>query len=103
MTRATPHPAPALKEGYQALAAGDAAAAEMAARFDAAVVYGYIRRGRDGSHRVSIEGPLELVRTGDREQDVIANTAMLTKRIETTILQEPEQWVWMHRRWRRRP
>jgi len=79
------------------------AAAQMAARFDAAVVYGFIRREDDGRHRVTIEGPLELVKSGNAEQDIITNTTMLTKRIESTILRNPEQWVWMHRRWRRRP
>lgn len=79
------------------------AAAEMAARFGAPVVYGFIRRGPDGRHRVTIVGPLDLMRSGHPDRDIITNTAMLTKCIETTILQEPEQWVWMHRRWRRRP
>ncbi len=79
------------------------AAASMAMKFDAPVVFGYIRRGRDNRHTVTIEGPLELSRTGDDKKDIIANTSMLTKKIEACILDDPEQWVWMHRRWRRQP
>lgn len=79
------------------------AAVQMAIRFDAPVVYGAIHRGQDGRHVVDIEGPIELLRTGNDADDLRQNTARLTKLIENTIIREPEQWVWMHRRWRRRP
>lgn len=79
------------------------AAASMALKFDAPVIFGYIQRGKNNRHTAVIEGPLDLIRTGDREKDVIANTAMFTKMIEKAIKKNPEQWVWMHRRWRRQP
>jgi KDO2-lipid IV(A) lauroyltransferase len=79
------------------------AAASMALKFGAPVVYGYIHRNRDNRHTVTIEGPLDMVRTGDLEKDIVLNTAMLTKKIEASIRRDPEQWVWMHRRWRRQP
>jgi KDO2-lipid IV(A) lauroyltransferase len=79
------------------------AAASMAIKFDAPVIFGYDRRTADNRHTVTIEGPLDLVRTGDFEKDVVANTAMLTGKIEDAIRSDPEQWVWMHRRWRRQP
>lgn len=79
------------------------AAASMAIKFDAPVVFGYIRRARNDRHIVTIEGPLDLVLTGNREKDIIDNTAMMTEKIEGCILKAPEQWVWMHRRWRRQP
>ncbi len=79
------------------------AAAQMAFRFGAPVVFGYVQRGSDNRHTITIEGPLELTRTGNDEEDIRTNTAMFTKMIENAILQNPEQWVWMHRRWRRQP
>jgi KDO2-lipid IV(A) lauroyltransferase len=79
------------------------AAASMAIKFGAPVVFGTIRRGIDNRHTITIEGPIELVRTGNTEKDVISNTAMFTKKIEDCIKGNPEQWVWMHRRWRRQP
>jgi KDO2-lipid IV(A) lauroyltransferase len=79
------------------------AAASMAIKFGAAVVFGYVERGRDNRHAVTIEGPLEMLETGDAEKDIITNTAMLTKKIEDAVRKNPEQWVWMHRRWRRQP
>ena len=79
------------------------AAAQMAIKFGASVVFGHIRRQADGRHVGSIEGPLELVRTGNDEADITANTALFTKMIEDVVRRNPEQWVWMHRRWRRQP
>jgi KDO2-lipid IV(A) lauroyltransferase len=79
------------------------AAASMAIRFGAPVVFGWIWREPDNTHKAYIEGPLELIRTGNNESDIVANTAMFTKRIEECIMRNPEQWVWMHRRWKRRP
>lgn len=79
------------------------AAAQMALRFGAPVIFGYIQREQNLRHRVVIEGPLDLVHTENTDEDIKMNTAMFTKRIESAILQKPEQWVWMHRRWRRQP
>ncbi len=79
------------------------AAASMAIKFNAPVIFGYIRRSKNDRHTVTIEGPLDLIMTGNREKDIIDNTAMMTKKIEGCILNAPEQWVWMHRRWRRQP
>jgi len=79
------------------------AAASMALKFGAPVIFGYVHRGKDNRHTIRIEGPLSLIQTGDRDKDVLENTAMLTKMIEHAIQDNPEQWVWMHRRWRRQP
>lgn len=79
------------------------AAAQMAIKFNASVVFGFIHRERDGRHTIFIEGPLELIRSGHEEEDIVSNTALFTRKIEEAIRMDPEQWVWMHRRWRRRP
>ena len=79
------------------------AAAQMALRFDAPVLFIYTRRTGNDQHRIIAEGPIELIRTGDHEKDMVINTAVFTKQIEDAIMRHPEQWVWMHRRWRRQP
>lgn len=79
------------------------AAAQMAIKFNASVVFGFSHRDRDGGHTVVIEGPIEMIRSGDESADIISNTAMLTRKIEMAVFADPEQWVWMHRRWRRQP
>jgi KDO2-lipid IV(A) lauroyltransferase len=79
------------------------AAAQMAIKFGAPVLFGYDQRGSDNRHTITIEGPLELTRSGNDKEDIRTNTAMFSKKIEHAIIQNPEQWVWMHRRWRRQP
>jgi KDO2-lipid IV(A) lauroyltransferase len=42
-------------------------------------------------------------RTGDDEVDTVANTAKCTAAIEAYVRQYPDQWLWVHRRWKTRP
>lgn len=55
--------------------------------------------------RYSFRGsaPLEAVRTGDREMDIEANTRRYTAALEAFIRDDPDQWLWVHKRWRTRP
>jgi Kdo2-lipid IVA lauroyltransferase/acyltransferase len=54
-------------------------------------------------YRVEFDHPVELVRTGNDEADAMANTARFTKVIEEHIRRYPDQWLWVHRRWKTRP
>jgi Kdo2-lipid IVA lauroyltransferase/acyltransferase len=47
--------------------------------------------------------PLGVATGGDVEADAIANTALFTKVIEEYVRQYPDQWLWVHRRWKTRP
>ncbi len=69
----------------------------------APVVPVFIQREMVGSHRVTIEPALPPPTTGDREEDVAVFTAAFSRVVESRIRQSPEQWFWMHRRWRTRP
>jgi KDO2-lipid IV(A) lauroyltransferase len=46
---------------------------------------------------------MELLRTGNADADIRANTAAFTRAIEDAVRRNPEQWLWMHRRWKTRP
>lgn len=49
-------------------------------------------------------GPIvELVRTGDRARDLELNTANFTAALEKLIRKYPDQWLWIHKRWKTRP
>lgn len=77
-------------------------AAVLALRAGVPVVPGFASRLQDGRVRVTCETPIDL--GARREPEVAAAlTALLTARIEAQVRTYPEQWVWMHRRWRRQP
>ena len=46
---------------------------------------------------------IDLVNTGDADADALANTARFTEVLEGYVRAYPEQWLWMHRRWKTRP
>ena len=78
--------------------------AKVALRTEAAVVPGFLVWDQSRSRYVLRFGErLPLARTGDAEADVLANTARFTATIEDYVRQYPEQWLWMHRRWKTRP
>jgi KDO2-lipid IV(A) lauroyltransferase len=56
-----------------------------------------------GKYKICFEPALKLVSTGDDESDAVANTAMFTKAIEDYVVKYPDQWLWVHRRWKTRP
>jgi Kdo2-lipid IVA lauroyltransferase/acyltransferase len=78
--------------------------ARVALHTEAAVVPGYaywdekIRK-----YRLRFEPPVELTRSGNVERDIVENTQRFAKVIEGIIREHPEQWVWLHARWKTRP
>jgi KDO2-lipid IV(A) lauroyltransferase len=78
--------------------------ARIALRTDAAVVPGFtiwdpvLRK-----YRLRFDPALQLIRTGHLEADIAANTQMFTKVIEDYVRRYPDQWLWVHRRWKTRP
>jgi KDO2-lipid IV(A) lauroyltransferase len=56
-----------------------------------------------GEYRLHFGEEIALVDTGDAERDSVANTAVFTAVLEGYIRAYPEQWLWMHRRWKTRP
>jgi KDO2-lipid IV(A) lauroyltransferase len=78
--------------------------ARIALKTDAAVVPTFtIWDSALGKYRLRFDPALELVRSGDLEADIKTNTQMFTKVIEGYVRTYPEQWLWVHRRWKTRP
>jgi KDO2-lipid IV(A) lauroyltransferase len=75
----------------------------LALHTGAPVIPGYVVRMDDGRYRFIFEEEVELVRTGDREQDVLINTQKYTRIIEDTVRKYPDQWLWVHQRWKTVP
>ncbi len=78
--------------------------ARIALRTDAAVVPGFtiwdpvLRK-----YRLRFDPAVNLVRTGNDEADIVTNTQIFTKIIEDYVRRYPDQWLWVHRRWKTRP
>lgn len=78
--------------------------ARVALRTGAAVVPGFLRWDEPGrKYILSFAPALELCRSGDDEADVMKNTARFTKVIEEFVRAHPDQWLWVHKRWKTRP
>ncbi len=72
----------------------------LALHTEAPVLPGYIVRLPDGRYRLVVGPEVEITRTGDRAKDVLANTQRFTKVIEETVRRYPDQWFWVHQRWK---
>ncbi len=78
--------------------------ARVALHTGAAVVPGYAYWDENiQKYRLRFEPPVELTRSGDTERDVFENTQRFAKVIEEIIRKHPDQWVWVHKRWKTRP
>jgi len=75
----------------------------LAMRTDAPVLPIFNFRRPDGRYRVVIEPEVVLVRTGDKGQDIEKNTELFTQIIEKHVRDYPDQWLWVHQRWKTRP
>ncbi|HKC61677.1 MAG TPA: lipid A biosynthesis acyltransferase [Myxococcales bacterium] len=78
------------------------APADLALRLGAPAVFARIRRVAPGMHRIRVSR-LAVPASGDAEADSLALTAAATEAIEEEVREHPDQWVWMHPRWRTRP
>jgi KDO2-lipid IV(A) lauroyltransferase len=77
--------------------------AVLAIRTGTPVVPAFIRRERAGRHLVEIQPALLPPGRGTGEQGVVELTLRCTRAIEAAVRATPEQWLWIHDRWRTRP
>ncbi|MBN2383933.1 lysophospholipid acyltransferase family protein [bacterium] len=78
-------------------------AASLALKTGSPILVGSIIRQEDDRHIFHIDGPYRFSASGEKKADQVRITAALTKEIERIIRAHPDHWVWMHRRWKRRP
>lgn len=78
--------------------------AKIALRTGAAVVPGFtVWEETERRYVLRFEPEVELQRSGDEDADVENNTARFTAVVERWVRQYPDQWLWVHRRWKTRP
>ena len=78
--------------------------ARLARRTGAAVVPAYnYWDPRIGKYRLRYEPALELTATEDEQSDIFNYSARFNQVIEDYVRRFPDQWMWVHRRWKTRP
>lgn len=75
----------------------------LALKTGAAVVPTYIYLGDDNLQHMYVLPEIPMTISGDEDRDVRVNTQILTNFIEEKIREHPDQWVWMHERWKTKP
>lgn len=76
--------------------------ARIAYKTGAALVPAFVVRGVDGRFEMHVEREIEVPRTGDAEKDILETVRRYTEVIESYVKAYPDQWVWMHERWKTR-
>ncbi|MGD9300683.1 MAG: hypothetical protein PVI13_03855 [Desulfobacterales bacterium] len=58
---------------------------------------------RDGSGRLTlvVKPPIEIKRRGDLRSDIQFNTQLISDAVENAVRQYPDQWFWVHKRWKK--
>jgi KDO2-lipid IV(A) lauroyltransferase len=77
--------------------------ARMALRTGAAVMSAFTIRLPNGKYVLEIGPKMEISNTGDLDEDVLLNTQNFIKVIEEYVRKYPEQWLWLHQRWKTKP
>jgi Kdo2-lipid IVA lauroyltransferase/acyltransferase len=72
----------------------------LALKTGAAIVPTYVHLGDDDLQHMHILPEIPMRVTGNEDEDVVYNTQVLTDFIEGVIRKHPDQWVWMHERWK---
>jgi KDO2-lipid IV(A) lauroyltransferase len=78
--------------------------AHVARKTGAAVLPGFMLWERSEGRYVLHFGPeIQIPHTANVYADILAGTELCTRAIESWIRRYPDQWLWIHRRWKTRP
>ena len=77
--------------------------AVLALKTGAPLIFSLSIRQSDDMHHVYISPAVHTETTDDFERDVERYTAQMLKQLETYIHKYPEQWLWLHDRWKTQP
>lgn len=88
---------------FKEIACTSKALATLALRTDSLVLSVYNYREPDGRYHMVIQPEVEITRSKDSAADVEQNTALFNRLIEGYVREHPEQWFWLHQRWKTRP
>jgi Kdo2-lipid IVA lauroyltransferase/acyltransferase len=75
----------------------------LALHTQAPVLPGYLMPTRNGRYTIKFLPPIEILRTGDMRHDLEAGTRKFNEILEQIIREQPESWLWGHKRWKYQP
>jgi KDO2-lipid IV(A) lauroyltransferase len=73
--------------------------AEIALQTGSPVLPVFIFRQDDGRYKIVVK-EAEIIRTGDYDRDILLNTQNFTTIVEEVVREHPDQWFWLHQRWK---
>ena len=77
------------------------AAAFLSIRCKSPILPIFCIREAPGQLTIYVEQPIKTTWSGDLRADVQANTQLITNAVERMIQKYPEQWFWVHKRWKK--
>jgi KDO2-lipid IV(A) lauroyltransferase len=75
----------------------------LARKYERDIIPVFLRLKDDLTYHLEVKKPIELDFTGDNERDLLVNTQKCSDAYEQIIRQYPEQWAWIHPRWKKQP
>ncbi|MBC7451592.1 MAG: lysophospholipid acyltransferase family protein [Cytophagales bacterium] len=84
-------------------AATPVGATMMALKSGADIVPVIVQMDKDDNQTITCMPALEVIRTGNAEDDLVENTRQMNVAVDYFIRRDPSQWVWMHDRWKTKP
>lgn len=75
------------------------AVASMALKWNVPIYPVLCTRTKGAHYRVEAFPPLMLLRSGDRQEEVLFVMKTINEKMEGWIKKHPEQWLWIHHRW----
>ena len=81
-------------------AATSAGLARLASSLDCPVVPAFLLRVGQEGYELALGEPLKLQRSANTRADVLENTKLFLNVLEGAVRRNPEQWLWLHRRWK---
>lgn len=75
--------------------------ARLARKYDAPVLFVYTVRQKDEYHSIYVSEELDLNKTENEEEDIKSNTQKIINKMEEIIKENPNQWFWQHKRWKK--
>jgi KDO2-lipid IV(A) lauroyltransferase len=74
--------------------------AVLALRSGAPVLPMFMARQKSGKYKFILKPLVEISQTGDYERDLLENTQRFTRVVEDVVREYPDQWFWIHQRWK---